>query len=51
MITGHARWASTLLVPTRRAKDGMPAGSGSVGRFSRSFDCQLEVVPVDLDLT
>jgi hypothetical protein len=24
---------------------------GRVGRVSRSFDCQLEVVPVDLDLT
>jgi hypothetical protein len=24
---------------------------GRVGRASRSFDCQLEVVPVDLDLT
>ena len=23
----------------------------SVGRVSRSFDCQLEVVPVDVDLT
>ena len=24
---------------------------GRVGRISRSFDCQLEVVPIDLDLT
>jgi hypothetical protein len=24
---------------------------GRVGRVSRSFDCQLEIVPVDLDLT
>jgi hypothetical protein len=30
MITGYARWASTLLVPTRRAKD-LYAGWIAVG--------------------
>jgi hypothetical protein len=41
---GHYAWALNGMatpVPYR----------GRVGRVSRSFDCQLEVVPVDLDLT
>jgi hypothetical protein len=30
---------------------GLVSSGGRVGRVSRSFDCQLEVVSVDLDLT
>jgi hypothetical protein len=52
MITGYARWASALLVPSRRAEDLTASWIAvGIGRVSRCFDCQLEVVPVDLDLT
>ena len=36
------------------AVNGMPTPApyrGRVGGVSRSFDCQLEILPVDLDLT
>jgi hypothetical protein len=49
----YATWVSPKSIPSRTI-NGMATPvpyHGRVDRVSRSFDCQLEVVPVDFDLT
>jgi hypothetical protein len=47
---GRLRLIRPLRVGGQWSGDARPV-SLSVGRVSRSFDCQLEVVPVDVHLT